>query len=56
MARSKTKELRGNWSEASMKLSLTAVKSGKMKVYTAAIHNKVLRGTLRRYLQERKET
>lgn len=56
MARYKTKGLRGNWSEASMKLALTAVKSGKMKIYTAAKHYNMPRRTLRRYLQEKRET
>ena len=46
MARYKAKGLRGKWSEVSMKLALTAVKSGNMKVYTAAKHFNVPRRTL----------
>ncbi|VEN46250.1 unnamed protein product [Callosobruchus maculatus] len=56
MARYKSKGIRGNWSEASMKQALTAIKSGSMKVYTAAKHYNVPRRTLRRYLLEKKET
>ncbi|KAK9892680.1 hypothetical protein WA026_021533 [Henosepilachna vigintioctopunctata] len=56
MARYKAKGIRGKWSEESMKQGLTAVKSGKMKVNTAAKHYNVPRRTLRRYLQEKKET
>lgn len=56
MPRYRAKGIRGKWSEASMKQALTAVKSGKMKVNTAANHYNVPRRTLRRYLQEKKET
>ncbi|CAH1986334.1 unnamed protein product [Acanthoscelides obtectus] len=56
MARYKCKGLRSNWADANMKLALAAVRSRKMKIYTASKHYNVPRRTLIRYLQENKET
>jgi len=55
MARYKSKGIRGNWAESAIKLALSAIKNGTMKISTAAKNFNVPRRTLRRYLSENKE-